>query len=136
MMKLAPEDPGEDVQPEGEKNFEVGVTRLCVPLPSRDKHVVLRAVTDFYLRLKADGYTVTQIHTDQGGEYTSDVMKEWTRQRDILHSFTPGDSPQTNGRAEVAVNRSRTRSGALRWGEEPPLIDGLLQPDLSTRSIA
>ena len=92
-------------QPEEEREFEVGVTRMCVPLPSRDKHVILRAVADFYLRLKADGYTVTQIHTDQGGEYISDVMKEWTMKRDILHTFTPGDSPQSNGRAEVAVQQ-------------------------------
>ena len=92
-------------QPEEERDFEVGVTRMCVPLPSRDKNVVLRAVIDFYLRLKADGYTVSQIHTDQGGEYISDVMKEWTGKRDILHTFTPGDSPQSNGRAEVAVQQ-------------------------------
>ena len=78
---------------------------MCVPLPSRDKNVVLRAVIDFYLRLKADGYQVSQIHTDQGGEYISDVMKEWTGQRDILHTFTPGDSAQSNGRAEVAVQQ-------------------------------
>ena len=103
-VQLASEEQKEE-QPEEEKDFEVGVTRLCVPLPSRDKHVVLRAVADFYLRLKADGYTVSQIHTDQGGEYISDVMKEWTMKRDILHTFTPGDSAQSNGRAEVAVQQ-------------------------------
>ena len=95
----------EDQQPEEERDFEVGVTRMCVPIRSRDKNVVLKAVIDFYLRLKADGYTVSQIHTDRGGEYTSDIMKEWTSQRDIVHTFTPGDSPQTNGRAEVAVQQ-------------------------------
>ena len=88
---------------EPRKDVKIEVRRMCTPLPSRDQHEVLKAIVDFTLRLKADGYTVTQLHSDQGGEFTSDALEEWARCRNILKTTTPGDSPQTNGRAEVSV---------------------------------
>ena len=111
-VRLASEEgdeAGEAPQEEGERevreDVKVSVTRLCVPLASRNKQVVLKAIADMYLRLKADGYHVQQLHTDRGGEYTSEALADWCRTRDVLHTFTPGDSPQTNGRAEVAVQQ-------------------------------
>ena len=98
----------EDEEIEEKEEVEVGATRVCIPMESKDKHVVLRTVIDLYLRLKADGYEVRQLHTDRGGEYTSKVMKDWCTQRTILHTFTPGDSPQTNGRAENAVQNVKS----------------------------
>ena len=99
----APEE-GEEIGEERE-DVKVEVTRICVPLPSRNHQVVLKAIVDIYLRLKADGYSVVQLHTDRGGEYTSVALEDWCRSRDVLHTLTPGDSPQSNGRAEVAVQQ-------------------------------
>jgi reverse gyrase len=33
----------------------VTVTRLCTPLPSKNRHEVLKAIIDMYLRLRSDG---------------------------------------------------------------------------------
>ena len=94
---------------EGEEALEerrepkIEVTKLCVPLPSKSQQDVLRAIIDLYLRLKSDGYVVTQIHTDRGGEFTQDALDKWCTSRTILHTYTAGDQPASNGRAEVTV---------------------------------
>ena len=107
-----------EVERREEEDFEVGVTRMCTPVPSRDKHTVLRAIIDFCVRLKADGYQVSQVHSDRGGEYTSDVLADWCAKRGILHTFTPGDSAQTNGRAEVAVQQVKSEIRRTLLGSE------------------
>jgi transposase InsO family protein len=58
---------------------------------------------DIYLRLRRDGLTVTQIHTDRGSEFCSEVLEKWCLSRTILHTHTPGDQPQSNGRVEASV---------------------------------
>lgn len=61
-----PEGYEENVEEEDEeKREEVKVTtqRMLVPLATRNHKEVLKAVIDFYLRLRADGYLVTQLHT-------------------------------------------------------------------------
>ena len=94
---------------EGEEALEerrepkIEVTKLCVPLPSKSQQDVLRAIIDLYLRLRSDGYVVTQIHTDRGGEFTQDALDKWCTSRTILHTYTAGDQPASNGRAEVTV---------------------------------
>ena len=73
-------------------------------LPSKSHQDVLKAIVDQYLRLRSsDGYVVTQIHTDRGGEFCSEALERWCASRTILHTFTPGDQPQSNGRVEVSV---------------------------------
>ena len=81
---------GEDEAEEGEEREtpKVVVTRLCPPLPSKKQHDVLKAIIDMYLRLKSDGLTVTQIHTDRGGEFCSEALR---LSRTILHTHTPWD---------------------------------------------
>ena len=82
---------------------KVTVTRLCTPLPSKNWHDVLKAIVGMYLRLRSDGFTVNQIHTDRGGEFCSEALERWCLSRTILHSYTPGDQPQSNGRVEASV---------------------------------
>ena len=92
---------GEEI--EERKDPKITVTRLCTPIQSKSQHDVLRAIIDMYLRLRSDGYVVTQLHTDRGGEFMSTALDRWCTSRTILHTFTPGDQPQSNGRVEVAV---------------------------------
>ena len=89
------------------QDVKIEVHRICVLLKSRDKQVVLRAIIDIYLRLRSDGYTVAQLHSDQGGEFMSDALEDWCRSRNILKTTTPHDAPQTNGRAEVSVQQMK-----------------------------
>ena len=82
---------------------KVTVTRLCTPLPSKNRHDVLKAIVGMYLRLRSDGFSVNQIHTDRGGEFCSESLEKWCLSRTILHTYSAGDQPQSNGRVEASV---------------------------------
>ncbi|CAI7772049.1 unnamed protein product [Closterium sp. NIES-54] len=43
------------------------------------------------------------LHSDRGGEFSSDLLREFCRGEGILHSFTLPDSPQQNGIAERRI---------------------------------
>ena len=131
-----PEEPAVPVR----EDVKIGVTRMCVPLSSRGNQEVLRAIIDMHLRLKADGYTVNQLHTDQGGEFMTDALERWCQSRNILKTTTPGDSPQTNGRAEVSVQCckaaiKRILTGAGVGTEKWPLAARFLNEKMHLRQI-
>ena len=115
----APE--GEDAQkaPEGEgekkaekeeerKEFETRTFRLASPMFSKKAKEVVRATMDMLLRLRADGFHIAHIHSDQGHEF-SGTFRQWCRERGIRLTRTPGDDPRANGRAEVAVKSVKTQ---------------------------
>ena len=90
---------GEKVQ---EMEWEIKVFRMCCPMANKKSEEVLRVVMEFVLRLRTDGFWVSQIHTDQGHEYYGQ-LRAWCLKRGIVVTRTPGDDPQGNGRAEVAI---------------------------------
>ena len=100
----------EVVEEEGEKKedeevpegWEIRVFRLVAPMSSKKTEETLKTAIEFVLRLRADGFWVNQIHTDQGHEYYGQ-FKNWCSKRGIVLTRTAGDDPQGNGRAEVAV---------------------------------
>ena len=85
-----------------EEEMEIRTFRLACPVATKRVEETLRVAIEFVLRLKADGFHVCQIHTDQGHEYYG-KFREWCDRRGILLTRTPGDDPQGNGRAEVAI---------------------------------
>ena len=99
------QQPEKDEEQKEEERVEpkITVTRLCTPIKSKSQQDVLRAIIDMYLRLRSDGYVVSQIHSDRGGEFMHEALAKWCASRTILHTFTPGDQPQSNGRVEVSV---------------------------------
>ncbi|CAI7780853.1 unnamed protein product [Closterium sp. NIES-54] len=46
---------------------------------------------------------VLRLHSDRGGEFSSDLLRDFCRGEGILHSFTLPDSPQQNGIAERLI---------------------------------
>ena len=70
---------------------------------------MLKAVSKFYLQLKAHGYEVKQLHSDHGGEFESEALQAWCEARALLHTWTAGDQPQSNGRAEQSVGEIKAR---------------------------
>ncbi|CAI7810794.1 unnamed protein product [Closterium sp. NIES-53] len=46
---------------------------------------------------------VLRLHSDRGGEFSSDLIRDFYRGEGILHSFTLPDSPQKNGIAERRI---------------------------------
>ena len=87
---------------EEEVEWEVRVFRMVSPVATKKAEETLQIVMEMILRLRADGYWVSQVHTDQGHEYYGQ-LKSWCLKRGILVTRTPGDDPQGNGRAEVAI---------------------------------
>ena len=90
--------------PEG---FSVRVFRMALPMSSKHSSEVTQTAMEFILRLRADGFFISRVHTDGGREFLGQ-FKQWLASRGILHSRTPGDDPRANGRVEVAVQTIKT----------------------------
>ena len=100
ILKDSPQD--------GTEDFVIKTFRLAIPLKSKKAKHVTEAATEMLLRLRADGYHIGHVHCDQGHEF-SGAFKTWCRNRALRLTRTPGDSPQSNGRAEVAVKAIKTQ---------------------------
>ncbi|CAL1145464.1 unnamed protein product [Cladocopium goreaui] len=116
------EGPKEDTSEELEerKPVRIEVTKLCEPLASRSQEDVSRAIINMYMRLRADGYRVTQLHSDRGAEFRSRILEKWCLSRTILQTFTPGDQPQMNGRCEAIVQHIKAAIRRTLHGAEAP----------------
>jgi hypothetical protein len=104
------EEPEEGAKKEVEdpEEFEIKVFRMVTPLPSKYSGPVLQAVVDMILKLRTDGFEVAQVHSDNGGEFTSDAMQRWMTARGYIRTFTGVSDPQANGRAENAVQHVKS----------------------------
>ncbi|CAI7797153.1 unnamed protein product [Closterium sp. NIES-54] len=85
-------------------------TRYTMVFPLRSKGEVpdvlipwIRAVR-FQLRERfRQDLTVLRLHSDRGGEFSFDLLRDFCRGEGILHSFTLPNSPQQNGIAERRI---------------------------------
>ena len=102
LKAMKAEEEGKEKAEDEDEDFEIKVFRLAAPMHSKKAPEVTQTMMEFILRLKCDGYTVNHVHTDMGREFQGS-FKRWLRARGITFTTTPGDSPQSNGRAEVAV---------------------------------
>ncbi|CAI7924782.1 unnamed protein product, partial [Closterium sp. NIES-54] len=53
--------------------------------------------------LRMDDLPVVRVHSDRGGEFSSDLLRDFCHGEGILQSFTLLDSPQKNGIAERRI---------------------------------
>ncbi|CAI7842125.1 unnamed protein product, partial [Closterium sp. NIES-53] len=58
---------------------------------------------------------VLRLHSDRGGEFSSNLLREFCRGEGILQSFTLPNSPQQNGIAERRIGLVMETSPTLRW---------------------
>ena len=79
QVEISEEGPKEDASEELEerKPVKIEVTKLWEPLASRSQEDVSRAIINMYMRLRADGYRVTQLHSDRGAEFRSRILEKW-----------------------------------------------------------
>ena len=84
------------------------VIYLASPLRSRTTKDVLFAVQDLYLRLRAQGCPVMRVHSDRARELRSEPLRKWLASRGTYTTYTEGQSPQSNGRAESAVRFAKS----------------------------
>ncbi|CAI7916366.1 unnamed protein product [Closterium sp. NIES-53] len=59
--------------------------------------------TVFPFRSKGEDLPNLRLHSDRGGEFSSNLLREFCRGEGILQSFTLPDSPQQNGIAERRI---------------------------------
>ncbi|CAI7735255.1 unnamed protein product [Closterium sp. NIES-53] len=62
-----------------------------------------RYTTVFPLRSKGEDLPVLFLHSDRGGEFSSNLLQDFCRGEGILQSFTLLDSPQHNGISECRI---------------------------------
>ena len=110
----AEEEPagGEERREEDEgapEQVPMDVIRLVVPMASRQQGVVLKSIIAMYLQLRADGFEVRQLHSDRAREFCTVGLEKWCAARSVLQTWTPGDQPQSNGRAEQSVGEVKSR---------------------------
>ncbi len=114
------EEEGNKEEKEGEEDledFEVRTFRLVSPMPSKSSSVVAQAAMEMFLRLRAEGFVIQQVHTDKGGEF-SGYFRRWVNGRGLLYTSTPGDDPRGNGRAERAVQAIKQGIRRILHGAE------------------
>ncbi|CAI7795212.1 unnamed protein product [Closterium sp. NIES-54] len=82
-------------------------TRYTTVFPLRSKgqvvDVLIPWIRTVRLQLRerfSQDLPVLRLHTDRGGEFSSDLLRDFCRGEGILQSFTLPDSPQQNGIAE------------------------------------
>ncbi|CAI7885287.1 unnamed protein product [Closterium sp. NIES-54] len=76
----------------------------CVSGHGRERYFLL--VVDDYTRYTTrfrEDLSVLRLHSDRGGEFSSDLLRDFCRGEGILQSFTLPDSPQQNGIAERRI---------------------------------
>ncbi|CAI7808612.1 unnamed protein product, partial [Closterium sp. NIES-54] len=85
-------------------------TRYTTVFPLRSKGEVpdvlipwIRAVRLQLRKRFRQDLPVLRLHSDRGGEFSSDLLREFFRGEGILYSFTLRDSPQQNGIAERRI---------------------------------
>ncbi|CAI7847211.1 unnamed protein product [Closterium sp. NIES-54] len=65
---------------------------------------------------------VLRLHSDRGGEFSSDHLRDFCRKEGILHSFTLLDPPQQNGTTESRIGLVISTSGPLSPCQRPHLL--------------
>ncbi|MCG8453601.1 MAG: transposase family protein, partial [Spirochaetales bacterium] len=73
---------------------------LMEPVESRNVKHVMPAMDTLVTRMRYMGVCVTRIHSDRAKELLSKRFRSWVAQRNMMHTFTAGDDPQSNGHCE------------------------------------
>ena len=114
--KMEPVDPGNLLEREvGElsKPLKVRHVTLMEPVESRNVNQVISAMNLVLTKMHFLGVVVNRIHSDRAKELLSHKFQSWVHQRNVLHTFTAGDDPQSNGHCEAEVCQLKRRTRLL-----------------------
>ena len=101
---------GEEV---GDGNPEFQVLYVAHPLRTRTTNEIGAAVQEIYLKLRAEGFPIVRVHADRVRELRGTALRRWLLQRGTIATYTEGQSPQSNGRAEAAVKWMKNQAKRL-----------------------
>ena len=102
-LKGLTEEEFEKIFSEVGKPYDVQVIYVSMPLRGRTSARVQSAVQEVFLKLRSEGLQITRIHADRAREFRTESLKRWVLQHGAFMTFTEGQAPQQNGRAEAAV---------------------------------
>ncbi|CAI7856587.1 unnamed protein product [Closterium sp. NIES-53] len=106
---------------------------MVFPLRSKDQvsDVLIPWIRTVRLQLRerfGQDLLVLRLHSDRGGEFSSDLLRDFCHGEGILQSFTLPNSPQQNGIAE-------RRIGLVMEVTPQPLVPCLLAGDLAHTAL-
>ncbi|CAI7909133.1 unnamed protein product, partial [Closterium sp. NIES-53] len=110
----SPADPPRGISGQGRERYILLVvndyTRYTTVFPLRSKGevsaVLIPWIRTVRLQLRerlGQDLSVLRLHSDRGGEFSSNLLRDFCRGKGILQSFTLPDSPQENGIAERRI---------------------------------
>ena len=102
-LKGLTEEEFEKIFSEVGKPYDVQVIYVSMPLRGRTSARVQSAVQEIFLKLRSEGLQITRVHADRAREFRTESLKRWVLQHGAFMTFTEGQAPQQNGRAEAAV---------------------------------
>ena len=100
--------------------FEFDTFYVSRPLRSRTSSEVCAAVQELVLSLKAEGLHISRVHADRARELRTAPLRKWLLERGALCTYTEGQAPQANGRAESAVKWVKAQARKLLTASSLP----------------
>ena len=95
------------------EEFDMDTFYISRPLRSRTSLEVHAAVQEVFLTLRAEGLHIARVHADRARELRTVPLRRWLLQRGAVSTYTEGQAPQANGRAENAVRWVKTQTKKL-----------------------
>ena len=79
------------------------------PVATKNSSDVLTAIGKMYAAAKAEGFDVRRVHSDRGREFTNSQCRTWCARHGLHKTFALPEEHQSNGRAEGAIMRAKSR---------------------------
>eukprot|EP00435_Cladocopium_sp_Y103_P062154 s1305_g23.t1 len=108
---------------EEEQKFKVGQLTFMEIFPDRRGPSVMAGVSRIHARLRYLGLPLLRLHSDRAGELRSKILRRWAEDRQVMRTYTDGDSFKSNGRTEAAIGliKRHTRT-LLKQTSQPPTM--------------
>ena len=95
------------------EGLEFDTFYVARPMRSRTSSEVYAAVQEVFLTLRAEGLPISRVHADRARELRTVPLRRWLLERGALCTYTEGQAPQANGRAESAVKWVKAQARKL-----------------------
>ena len=86
---------------------------LVRPQHSRKSAETLRSIQEMRMEVVSEGLPLHRLHSDRAREFSTDSLKTWCADHDIVHTRTSGAEPAANSSAEVGVKWAKRAARTL-----------------------
>ena len=113
------------------QDFQIRHLTLSTPLASRREGHVIQATAELYARYRSLQLPIKRVHTDRAKEFMGKGFQRWVANRGLQATWTAGDEPTGNGRAEVEIQNTKNRVRLLGGGSMASCCAASLRVSLS-----